>query len=91
MIPRQVFFTSGGCRKVSIGNMVSRKRGGRVVLQVPQRGLKKRLLILAAKNAQENLERELQLRKQRRQTRQKALADLAEIRFSRTSLAYRRI
>lgn len=79
VIPRQVFLPVEVAEKSVLETWLAEKRGGRVVLQVPQRGLKKRLLILAAKNAQENLERELQLRKQRRQTRQKALADLAEI------------
>lgn len=53
------------------------KRGGKVALKFPQRGHKKELLALAAKNAQESLQQESSLREERRKRNEKALREVA--------------
>jgi len=54
------------------------KRGGKVVLTVAQRGHKKELLALAAKNARENLQREHNIREEKRKHHEQALQELAD-------------
>jgi excinuclease ABC subunit C len=57
---------------------LKKKRGGKVVLTVAQRGHKKELLALAAKNAQENLQREHNIREEKRKHHEQALQELAD-------------
>ena len=53
------------------------KRGSKVVLRVARRGHKKELLALAAKNARENLQREHNIREEKRKHHEQALQELA--------------
>lgn len=54
------------------------KRGGKAALKFPQRGQKKELLELAAKNAEESLQQETRLREQRQQHANDALEEIVQ-------------
>lgn len=60
-----------------VESWLKEKRGSKVVLRVARRGHKKELLALAAKNARENLQREHNIREEKRKHHEQALQELA--------------
>jgi excinuclease ABC subunit C len=78
-IPPQILLPDEVAEKEVLLSWLQEKRGGKVVLKFPQRGHKKELLELAAKNALGGLQQEIKLREQRQQKEEAALAEIADV------------
>jgi len=76
-IPPQILLPEEIPEKEVLTSWLAEKRGGKVVIKFPQRGHKKELLELAAKNALESLQQETILREQRQQKEAVALKEIA--------------
>ena len=87
-IPGQILLPEEVEEKEVLQSWLQEKKGGKVVFQVPQRGQKKKLLELAAKNARESLQQETKLRKERQQREKIALAEITQI-FNLTESPWR--
>lgn len=77
VIPSQILLPEEVAEKEVLQSWLEEKRGGKVVLRIPQRGYKKELLELAGKNALESLQQETKLREQRQQREKVALEEIA--------------
>ncbi|MDD2432758.1 MAG: excinuclease ABC subunit UvrC [Clostridia bacterium] len=77
-IPGQILLPEEIVEKEVLQSWLQEKRGGKVIFQVPQRGYKKKLLELAAKNALESLQQESKLRKERQQREKVALEEIRQ-------------
>ncbi|HHY05710.1 MAG TPA: excinuclease ABC subunit UvrC [Clostridia bacterium] len=87
-IPGQILLPEEVEEKEVLQSWLQEKKGGKVVFQVPQRGQKKKLLELAAKNARESLQQETKLRKERQQREKIALAEITQV-FNLTESPWR--
>ncbi|HHZ16786.1 MAG TPA: excinuclease ABC subunit UvrC [Clostridia bacterium] len=77
-IPPQLILPEKVEEQEVLETWLKEKRGSKVVLTVPQRGHKKELLALGAKNARENLQRESRIREEKERQEEKALQELAD-------------
>jgi excinuclease ABC subunit C len=87
-IPGRIFLPEEVVEEEILQSWLQEKRGGKVVFKVPQRGYKKKLLELAAKNAEESLQQETKLREQRQQKEKVALEEITQA-FKLTENPYR--
>ena len=78
-IPHEIIVQEMPEDNKTIEEMLSDLKGRKVVLKVPQRGNKKRLLELAQKNAQMNIDIKKSKEERKARDKKRALAELAEV------------
>ena len=76
-IPREILLPSAVLEPELLGAWLSEKRGGKVDLQVPQRGVKRDVVVMAAENAAEVMRQRAERVAVKSQQAETALAELA--------------